>query len=77
MFSMSKAKKPTGGKHKTERRHIALPAPWGHLADELAAEAHKLTSWYVIELLIEKAKDAGKPIPAPPWEKQKAPKPEK
>ncbi len=77
MVGMSKSKKPTGGKHKTERRNLPLPEPWMVLAEELAAESQQPTGWFVIKLLKAAAETAGKPAPVPPWDKKKPADPSK
>lgn len=59
MVSMSKPKKPTGGKHKP-RRMVGLPEYVAALMDELAAEnAMKLTE-YVKSVCVEHLKAKGK-----------------
>jgi hypothetical protein len=67
---MSKPKKQTSGKHKAARRHIALPSEWVDLADQLASDKRQLTSWYIIELLLNAAEEKKLPSPSPPWERK-------
>lgn len=59
MMTMSKQKKPTGGKHKP-RRMVGLPARIAALMNELAEEnAMKLTE-YVKSVCVEHLKAKGR-----------------
>jgi hypothetical protein len=55
--------------HKKLRRAIQLPDDWASVADELAAEGPTPLTWFLCELIAERAKRKGKTaLPPLPWE---------
>jgi hypothetical protein len=62
-------KKPTGGKHKTERVNVGMPEPWHAVARKLAAKRQQPVLYTLIALLEREAKEQGiGGLPVPPWE---------
>lgn len=62
-------KKPTGGKHKTERISVGVPERWHAVARKLAAKRQQPVLYLLIALLKDEAEKQGIPdLPQPPWE---------
>jgi hypothetical protein len=73
MLVMSKPKKtagkPTGGKHKTERKPMQVPVDWLRVIRRRASKGEKPALWYVISLVRAECIAAGETdLPPLPWE---------
>jgi hypothetical protein len=60
--------KPTGGRHKTPRRAVQLPADWYTIIEQLAHATKTPVTWWVIDVAREQALARGwTALPPVPW----------
>lgn len=63
----NRTKKPV---ETRKRQAVAFDEEWHEVMSKLASAAKQPIKWFVIEMLIEKAKAAGIETPPAPWERQ-------
>lgn len=63
--------KKNSDRHKVPRVPFQIPKPFADLARRLAAKKEQPTTWYVMRLIADAAKEAGiKDVPKFPWEEE-------
>ncbi len=64
-------KKPTGGKHTTQRINVGVPEPWHSVLRKLAAKRQQPVLYTLIALLKAEAEEQGiDELPPAPWDEE-------